>query len=173
MLERIIIKKWKHHGGYKYILECNFCHKYFQIVGFIFNGGQGKFCSLKCFYNYKKGKPRLDKITWGDKISKSHKGLLSGKKHPNWKGGKIFNNGYVIIFNPQHPFPNIGGKYVYEHRLIMEQKLGRYLTRQERIHHLNGIRIDNRIENLVLFSNATEHIKIHNHKRNLKGQFFC
>lgn len=52
------------------------------------------------------------------------------------------------------------GRYVREHRLVMEQKLGRKLTRDEHVHHLNGNGLDNRPENLIVISNA-EHQKIH------------
>lgn len=74
-----------------------------------------------------------------------------GKNHYNWKGGKHSDGrGYVKIYKPLHPFNNRG--YVLEHRLIMENHIGRYLSIDEVIHHKNGIKNDNRLENLLLMS---------------------
>jgi len=84
---------------------------------------------------------------------------MRGKNNPNWKGGRKINHyGYILIHKPEHPYHNYDN-YVFEHRLIMEQYLGRYLTKEERLHHINGITTDNRIENLILFSNNSEHFK--------------
>ncbi len=52
------------------------------------------------------------------------------------------------------------GKFVYEHRWIMEQKIGRKLRRNEHVHHINGNPKDNRIENLEILSNS-DHAKTH------------
>jgi len=53
----------------------------------------------------------------------------------------------------------INGKWVREHRWIMENHLGRKLERWEHVHHINGDSRDNRIENLQVLSNS-EHQKI-------------
>lgn len=69
----------------------------------------------------------------------------------NWKGGKmVHGSGYIRIHSPDHPNADKKG-YVFEHRLVMEKKLDRYLTRDENVHHINGIRDDNRSENLELW----------------------
>jgi hypothetical protein len=153
-------------------MKCNNCHTPFIISGYVYNVGQGLFCSGACNYSYKKGKPRKDKVTWGDKISKSRIGKFCGSNHPNWKGGKRYErkSGYVIVYSPDHPFPthtsNYGKtKYVYEHRLVMERKLGRYLSSKEEVHHINGIKDDNRIENLMLFESKGLHSSLERTKQ--------
>lgn len=78
--------------------------------------------------------------------------LNVGRKHikaTNWKSGRRTTpRGYVYLCKPEHP-NNIYG-VVYEHRIVMEEKLGRYLLTNELVHHLNGIKDDNRIENLCV-----------------------
>ena len=66
--------------------------------------------------------------------------------------------GYVRILCPESPMADIDG-YVFEHRLVMEEYLGRYLEREEVVHHINGDKMDNRIENLELYSSNGEHMK--------------
>lgn len=73
-----------------------------------------------------------------------------------WRGGRTINDqGYVLIWtsvdSPYATMRNSVG-YVPEHRLVMAQRLGRTLTRREQVHHVNGDRSDNRIENLQLRS---------------------
>jgi len=87
-----------------------------------------------------------------------------GPNGPNWKGGITHNSeGYRLIKRENHPFKNCMG-YVFEHRLVMEEKIGRYLTKHEIVHHINGIKNDNRIENLELMNRA-QHISEHKRKR--------
>lgn len=75
-----------------------------------------------------------------------------GENHHKWKGGrKTASGGYIHVFAPDHPNAHKSGGYVLEHRLVMEQKVGRYLLPNENVHHLNGVRTDNRIENLELW----------------------
>ena len=60
---------------------------------------------------------------------------------------------------------NIGGKRVLQHRYIMEQHLGRPLTDGEAVHHKNGNKLDNRIENLEVCSSNGEHVSKHHAKK--------
>lgn len=71
--------------------------------------------------------------------------------NPNWKNGKTrHSKGYVLIHCPDHPRNK--NPYVFEHILVMEKYLGRLLTENEEIHHKNGVRDDNRISNLELWT---------------------
>lgn len=77
-----------------------------------------------------------------------------GRKHPRWKGGRTkTSGGYVLVLldvgDPMFSMATSIG-YVLEHRLIMARSLGRPLTKKETVHHINGIKSDNRIENLQL-----------------------
>lgn len=73
-----------------------------------------------------------------------------GEGNPNWKGGRSRHiGGYIRV--QVYGGRNTRGR-IFEHVQVMEQHLGRPLTADETVHHKNGIRDDNRLENLELWS---------------------
>jgi len=80
-----------------------------------------------------------------------HPNVNKGNSCYNWKGGRRqTNNGYTMVRAVTHPFAKNG--YVFEHRLVMEKRLGRYLLPTETVHHKNAIKDDNRLENLEIWA---------------------
>lgn len=105
---------------------CAWCKKPFIPKG---KGNRQKCCCLRCAYdlgNTKRGLP--------------------GDRNPNWKGGvtPFGKTGYILQYVP-------GRGPVFQHRLVMEKKIGRLLRKGENVHHKNGIRDDNRPSNLELW----------------------
>lgn len=97
-----------------------------------------------------------------------------GAENPNWKGGRVRGGHmgrYWMRFVPEHPSANTIG-YVLEHRIVMEETLGRLLDRSEVVHHINGDPTDNRPENLDV-TTQSEHASSHGAKRErgLDGRF--
>jgi len=77
-----------------------------------------------------------------------------GSKHFQWKGGRWqAATGYVYVKMPDHPNA-MGNGYVAEHALVMSSHIGRPIGKGEIVHHINGIRHDNRINNLIVMTNA-------------------
>lgn len=75
------------------------------------------------------------------------------------KGYYITEKGYKRVYKPGHGNCNTQG-YVYEHRLVMSEHIGRPLKLNECVHHINGNGLDNRLKNLVIISQAA-HLKTH------------
>ena len=77
---------------------------------------------------------------------------MTGASNGHWRGGRTRHKaGYVMIWAPDHPRSG-RGHYVFEHILVMEDLLGRYLLPHESFHHRNGLRDDNRPANLELWT---------------------
>lgn len=97
------------------------------------------------FFQRKDGRP----FTCSQSCARKKDAQVHGPK--NWKGGRNkLNTGYIKAIAKGHPLADKNG-YVLEHRLVMEQKLGRKLLPHERVHHKNGIRSDNSPDNLELW----------------------
>lgn len=94
------------------------------------------------------------------KMANSLKGKTAGSKHYNWQGGQFVHQGWILIQNKNHPHCNNNG-YIKKSHLVMEKYIGRFLEPGEIVHHKNKIRTDDRIENLHLFKNQSEHFSFH------------
>lgn len=138
----------------KVILKCDSCDIEFGVhlsteYWNKIRNRKHRFCSRKCETTY-----------------------LQGERSPGWTGGRFRNDrGYILIYNKDHPRPVARG-YVYEHILVVENILGRYLLLDEHVHHKNGVRDDNRIENLEILT-SSKHAKLHHslRKRDRFGRF--
>lgn len=129
-------KRRKVHKDTGKRLSCEYC------------GGELKygkrFCSSKCRSFVVPMPPRPDR---------------TGCKPSNYKG-RIRRNGYWAIHLPEHPYSNKQG-YVFEHRLVVEKNIGRYLKPTEVVHHIDYDKTNNKVENLQLLSSNAQHKDIH------------
>lgn len=163
----------------KAVYSCKQCSK--EFIAWIC--ADRKFCSLSCsLIGNKRWKPSsleipgmLNHIRNLKEKSKGENNFFYGKKgeqSPNWKGGRYMSQaGYVMVTRyQQRPIPL--------HRLLMEEFLGRKLSKNEHVHHIDENPLNNEIDNLQLMTKA-EHISHHTTLRNQKmlryesGRFLC
>lgn len=105
---------------------------------------------------------------------------MHGKTPHNFKGRTVTEQGYVLVFSPNHPFATkSSGKGVMEHRLVMEEHLRQtdpasphlidvggvlYLRRDIEVHHIDGVKDNNVVENLRPMTKS-EHAALHQAER--------
>ena len=169
---------------------CTICkrkfRKYASQVKYVKNVTCSRFCSGKLVSqrvgplaaNWRGGRKKMKCMVCGSTYtvipaasyrrkccSKKCKHVLMRKtyipgREKDYGSGIRVGNGYIYIKAPDHPKADING-YYKEHRLVMEKKLGRFLRKNEIIHHINYNKQDNRIENLMLFKSHSAHAKYH------------
>lgn len=91
--------------------------------------------------------------------TKMRKTGAPGARNRSWQGGRVLDSdGYVLVHSPDHPDTNSNG-YVREHRLVMEQTLGRRLKPSEVVDHRDRDKANNAPGNLRLFRSNAEHLR--------------
>lgn len=98
------------------------------------------------------------RAAWSQETERRFSERMTGENNPNWGGRSVTGDGYVMVLNRNHPRANAKG-YVYEHIVVMEQKIGRRLRRGEVIHHIDGNQSNNDPDNLRLHRSQELHLK--------------
>ena len=124
--------------------KCQECGNVFFKTTFqsIKDWEQAKYCSRKCYWK-----------TVGE-TTKKRGGKPSPRKGTG-KGCLHKATGYIVMAHPKT------GKKIFQHRYFMELHIGRELLKNEIVHHKNGVKTDNRIENLELME-SRKHRRLHN-----------
>jgi hypothetical protein len=131
--------------------------------------GCGKKTKVYKNTNYSRGivKGKLAKFLVGHNLKHWIKTVNGG--HPStYTGGRHNSMGYIKVIKKDHPRANLG-LYVFEHILVAEKVLGKYLPEKASIHHVNEDKTDNRNENLVICEDESYHQYLHVRMRMLKA----
>lgn len=127
--------------------SCAYCGIDFMARNDSIKRGMGRFCSKSCQVK-------------DQHCNGTNKAARKMEKHHWWKGGRIEDlNGYILIRIPDHHLANSHG-YVLEHRLVVEQKIGRPLKSDEIIHHIDEDKTNNDPLNLEIHSRSS-HMALH------------
>jgi hypothetical protein len=93
-------------------------------------------------------------------LQTARSGPRSGVGHPEWKGGRVLEKyGYIGIHAPLHPQAKKTNGRVPEHRLVMEVKLQRFLTREEVVDHKDNCPYHNWPDNLASYACNADHLR--------------
>jgi len=122
---------------------CAICGKIMDVQPSVIN--RKKYCSLLCA-----------KIAWKGKRRSPRTEFYKGMRGTRWNDGTTHNKGYRFRMCPEHPRANSNG-YVADHILAWERANAKLLPNGWCVHHLNGVKDDNRPENLVAMPRKHHH----------------
>lgn len=136
------VSDWVKENQGQYFCQCG-CGKVITIIKIHHSRGIPKYIKGHC-----------------SRINNSMKGRF-GELNPNFKSGKYINHqGYIVVLVPAKERNKKENKYIFEHRLVIEKCIGKKIKSTEQVHHINGVKTDNRLENLELLG-IGEHASKH------------
>lgn len=153
--------------------ECKQCGENFKTYPCRLKVGKATFCGKECQGEWlSENQTGKDHPMYGQEHTEESKqkmressGHQTGEENPRWKGGRYKSKGYVYLHREhmteeeREKFDSMirssDKQYIPEHRLVMARHLGRPLGKDDIVHHRNGVKDDNRIENLQLKSQDT------------------
>lgn len=100
----------------------------------------------------------VQQVMLAEDLPRRSPGPPFGGRNPNWSGGHLVDlDGYLLVRWNEHPNIRATG-YILAHRIVLEMKIGRLLDLKEVGDHINGLKLDNRPENLHLFADNGQHL---------------
>lgn len=151
---------------------CLQCGDPFLVWEHCVRAGYGNYCSRTCHHESRRRRVQKTCAGCGFQFwvipARAETARFCSRKCKSKNYGThlhINKNGYVVILCPD-------GKKRLEHRLVAERSIGRPIRRGEHVHHINGVRSDNRPENLQVLS-ASDHMSIHKRIAGWSRQFAC
>lgn len=187
-MARAVVRKSQGLGGVRKktgtMHACEVCGKEFYRKAWQLRDGTGFLCSQACKLVWQSRNTVTRPCPWCGKLFSVSPSQATRVSHCSWacqvegrsktaidrwhNGRRVRKNddGYLMIFQPDHPNAYKDG-WMPEHRWVVEQSIGRILETAEQVHHINGAKDDNRIENLTMLS-ASEHQAITNREWNAR-----